>query len=246
MNASLREVFSVERDPVTVSAISLPKVERIAINLDRAQLRPNPPTPPAVQGESTAGLELQSLTMDAADLSLGPVTADLHLTASDVRLDQALDSNAEIVLLLRSAADGAIEISTNKSALEEAIAAVAKLEAGKQGVTVEEATLSIRERGPRSISAEVQIKARKLFFATVVRIGANLDINEELEATVSGLSCNGDGAIGSLACGVLSPHLQKLEGRTFPLMALPLGEIRLRDVRLSAGEKITVRAEFGS
>src|SRR6186713_675143 len=87
MNASLREVFAVERDPVTVSAISLPKVERIAINLDRAQLRPNPPTPPAVQGMPTAGLELQFFAMDAANLSLGPLTADLHLAATDVRLD---------------------------------------------------------------------------------------------------------------------------------------------------------------
>ena len=118
LNESLREVFSVERDPAAVSATSLPKVERIEINLDRAQLRPNPPRPPMVQGQPSAALEVQSLKMQAADLSLGPLTADLQMDATNVRLDQALDSNTEIVLLFRSAVDGAIEISTSKSALE--------------------------------------------------------------------------------------------------------------------------------
>ena len=55
----------------------------------------------------------------------------------------------------------------------------------------------------------------------------------------------GAGWLGSLACGVLEPHLAKLNGRSFPLMALPLGEVRLRDVRLAASDKLSVTAEFG-
>ncbi|MDQ6655945.1 MAG: hypothetical protein M3Y80_09050, partial [Verrucomicrobiota bacterium] len=67
-----------------------------------------------------------------------------------------------------------------------------------------------------------------------------------LNASLSGLTCNGEGAIGSLACGVLQPHLEKVDGRTFPLMALPLGDVRLRDVRLAAGANLSVTAEFGA
>src|SRR3712207_4396091 len=96
-------------------------------------------------------------------------------------------------------------------------------EAGKHGVTVDQVRLSLQLRGERSVDAEVQLRARKLFFSTTVRIGAKLDLDEQLNARLSGLTCNGEGAIGALACGGLQPHLQKLNGRSFSLMALPLG-----------------------
>ncbi len=96
------------------------------------------------------------------------------------------------------------------------------------------------------MEAEAKVRARKMFFATTIELKAKLAVDDDLNATVSGLKCTGDGAIGSLACGFLAPHLQKLEGRSFPLMALSLGEVRLRDVRLSAGDQLTVSAEFSS
>ena len=49
-----------------------------------------------------------------------------------------------------------------------------------------------------------------------------------------------------LACGILEPHLQRLEGATFPLMSLPLGEIKLRDVRIAVADTVEVTADFGS
>jgi hypothetical protein len=79
-----------------------------------------------------------------------------------------------------------------------------------------------------------------------MKITGQLDLDEELNARVSGLDCTGDGAIASVACGVLKPHLQKIDGREFPLMSLPLGEVRLRDVQLAVGDKLSVTADFGS
>jgi hypothetical protein len=79
-----------------------------------------------------------------------------------------------------------------------------------------------------------------------MKITGQLDLDEELNARVSGLDCIGDGAIASIACGVLKPHLQKIDGRVFPLMSLPLGEVRLRDVQLAVGDKLSVTAKFGS
>jgi hypothetical protein len=52
--------------------------------------------------------------------------------------------------------------------------------------------------------------------------------------------------MGGIACGILKPHLEKINGRKFSLMSLPLGEVRLRDVRIAAGHKLSVSAEFGS
>lgn len=246
LSESLQRIFVTNAEPVTIESDSYPTLQSLRISLDDAKLRPNAPRPPSVAGEHSPGLQVTELNLEGARLSLGPAIADLKLTARDVILEQGRDAQNEIVLVLRSAADGQVSIATEKAELEKTIAAVAAIEAGKQGVTIEGVRLMLQERGPRSLSGEVEVKARKLFFSTVIRIAAQLDLDDELNATLSGLACKGDGAIGTLACGVLAPHLQKLDGRSFSLMALPLGDIRLRDVRLAAGEKITVQAEFGA
>jgi hypothetical protein len=82
--------------------------------------------------------------------------------------------------------------------------------------------------------------------SAALRITGQLDLDEKLTAKISGLDCTGDGAIASIACGVLKPHLQKIDGREFPLMSLPLGEVRLRAVQISVEDKLIVTAEFGS
>jgi hypothetical protein len=123
---------------------------------------------------------------------------------------------------------------------------VAKSEAAKHGVTIDRVQLVLHSNSPRSLAAEVRLRAKKLFISTSLRITGQLDLDEALTAKISGLQCTGDGAIASVACGILTPHLEKLEGREFPLMSLPLAEVRLRDVRIAAGEKLVISAEFGS
>lgn len=245
MNDSLTQLFSGVAAPVSLQDKNYPELAELRISLDGAKLRPNPPKPPVVKGASSPAIRAERLVLNAAGISVGPGTADLQLSARSVHLDQAQLKDDGIVLLLRSASAGQLEVSAATQELERIIATVAKKEAAKQGVSIERVQLTARERGPRSISAEVQLHARKLFFSTIIRIAADLDLDDKLNATISGLVCKGDGAIGALACGVLNPHLQKINGRVFPLMALPLGEIRLRDVRLSVAEKIMVTAEFG-
>jgi hypothetical protein len=171
---------------------------------------------------------------------------DFALTASDVELHQASDPAGLIVLVLHKAAEGRVEASVAKSDLEALIAEVAKAEAGKHGVSIDNVQLFLRSQSPRSLAGEIRLRAKKLFLSASLRITGQLDLDEELNARISGLDCVGEGAIAGVACGVLKPHLQKLNGREFPLMSLPLGEVRLRDVRVAVGEKLSVTAEFGS
>ncbi|MFN2475441.1 MAG: LmeA family phospholipid-binding protein [Chthoniobacterales bacterium] len=246
LNASIQRVFTGAADAVTISGANLPDLAAVRIGLDKAELRSNPEPPPRAEGASAPALVIGEFTINGKEVTLGPARADLKLSARDVRLNRATDATGEIVLVLKSAAEGEVEVSVSKDALERAIASVATSEAGKHGVSIDQVRLTISTRSERGVDAEVQLRGRKLFFSTVIRITAKLDLDEQLNARVSGMRCNGEGAIGALACNVLAPHLQAVDGRTFPLMALPLGEVRLRDVRLAAGERITVTAEFGS
>jgi hypothetical protein len=246
LNDSLRSLFHTKTDPVALRAAAYPHLEELHISLNGATLRDNPPPPPSVSGATMPALEIDSLKINAAALSAGPAVLDLSLSAQNVILHQAPDSAGRIVLVLHRAADGAIALSTSPSDLEAAIAEVARTEAGKHGVTIDGVQLSLRSKSSRSLAAEVRLRARKLFLSATIRITGQLDLDEQLNARVSGLDCIGEGAIAGIACGVLKPQLQKIDGRSFPLMSLPLGEVRLRDVRIAVADKLSVTAAFGS
>lgn len=246
LNESLRGLFAVEVDPVRIRDASYPTLAEINVSLDGARLRPDPPRPDLISGETSPALQVDRFSVHAAGLSIGPVTGDLSISAREVFLGQGRNSNDEIVLSLHDAAEGKIEISAPLADLEEVIARIAKGEAGKHGVTIENVQLTARATSPRSLEVEVRLRARKLFLGASIQVTGQLDLDSELNAKISGLKCKGDGAIAAIACGVLDPHLRRLDGRQFPLMSLPLGEIRLRDVRIGVSDKLSVTAEFGS
>jgi hypothetical protein len=189
---------------------------------------------------------IDSFRVTASPFSVGPASVDFQLNAQGVALHRAHDRNGQLLLLLHNAADGRVEISLPVSDLEALIAEVAKAEAGRHGVNIDSVQLTLRARDARSLAAEVRLRAKKLFVSASIRITGQLDLDGQLNAKISGLDCSGEGAIASVACGVLKPHLQKLDGREFSLMSLPLGEVRLRDVRIAVEDRLSVTAEFGT
>jgi len=246
LNDSLRDLFALTRDPVELREISYPHLAELFAFLDGAQLRGQPPSMPLLAANLVPALTIDLFRAKGSGMSVGPAAVDFLLEAQDLDLHRAPDVEGNIVLVPHRAANGRIEVSASASDLEALIAEVAKSEAGKHGVTIDGVQLSLRSNRPRSLAAEVRLRAKKLFLSASIRITGQVDLDETLFARISGLDCTGDGALASIACGVLKPHLQKLNGREFPLMSLPLGEIRLRDVQIAAGDKLSVTAEFGS
>jgi hypothetical protein len=246
LNESLRDLFQLPSEPVTVGEVSYPHLASLAVALDSAQLRGQPPPVPSSAGASDPALTIDSFTAKGSQISVGPAAVDFALEAKDVHLNRSTDSRGNIVLMLHAAADGRIEVSASPVDFEALIAEVAKAEAAKHGVAIDSVQLSLRSNSPRSLAAEVRLRAKKLFLSTSLRITAQVDLDEELNAKISGLACTGEGAMGGIACGILKPHLEKMDGRQFSLMSLPLGEVRLRDVRIASGNKLSITAEFGA
>jgi hypothetical protein len=246
LNENLRRLFLVDADPVSIREGTYPQLQQLTISLDGARLQADPPRPPVISGKTLPALKVDRLVVSASPLSLGPIAIDLSLSAQGVRLGQGKDSNDEIVLTLESAADGQIEISLAQADLERLIAELARNQASKQGITIEGVQLKLHQKNPHSLAAEVRLRARKLFLSASIQVTGQLDLDDYLNLKISGLNCTGEGGIASLACGILKPYLQKVEGREFPLMSLPLGEIRLREVRITLDDKLSIRAKFGS
>ena len=246
LNESLRQLFALTHDPVELREKSYPHLALLTVSLNGARLSERPPAMPAVNSALQPALTIDSFGVNASPLFVGPASVDLQLTAHNVDLHGATDREGHLLLLLQGAAEGRVDISVAVSDLESLIGEVAKTEAGKHGVNIDRVRLSLRSRSPRSLSAEVRLRARKLFLSATLRITGQLDLDEQLTARISGLDCTGEGAIASVACGVLKPHLQSLDGREFSLLSLPLGEVRLREVRIALNDKLSVTAKFGS
>lgn len=246
LNRGLRQFVSTASDPVRVTDLKYPQLEKVTVELVSATLRIEAPPRSDALAAAQPALTVQTVTTRAERLSVGPGKVDVELKAEDVAFHQGRGSDGKIVLLLKNARAGTLNIAADQSEIETAIATVARSEAAKQGVAIEQVKLFLDSHGPRQLDGEVHLRARKLFFTAIIRIFAKVELDQELTARVSGLRCNGDGTIGSLACGFLAPHLEKMEGRTFPLSAFPLGDIRLRDVRFDVGERLRLTAEFGS
>jgi hypothetical protein len=246
LNDALGRIFISKPHPVTVCDHAYPRLYEIAISLDEAQLRPEPPRPPVIAGEMSPALEIDQLTLSASPLFLGPVSLNLAISATEVQLGQSKDSNGQIVLSLQSAAEGKIKISTQQSDLEALVTKLTRSQASKQGITIDSVNLELRQESPHSLTVDVRLRARKLFLGASLRVTGQLDLDDKLNLKISGLKCTGDGGVAAMACGILKPYLQKIDGREFPLMSLPLGKIQLRDVRLVVGDNLTVTAEFGS
>jgi hypothetical protein len=246
LNHSLQRIFSVDADPVSIREASYPHLAEIRVSLDGARLRSNPPRPASISGKISPALRVDRMSLSAFALSVGPATIDLSLSARTVNFVHGKDSDDQVVLSLENAADGKIEISTAQTDLEALITELARTQASKQSITIDGVQLKLRQEGAHSLAAEVHLRARKLFLSASIRVTGQLDLDDQLNLKISDLNCTGGGAIASLACGILTPYLQKIDGREFPPMSLPLGEVRLRDVRLAVDENLTITAEFGS
>ena len=246
IDQALRSFTSKSSPLVDVRSRVFPYLDEIAINFDRAHFNSLPPALTPVVGETKLACEAALVTLSGRNVSVRGVPMDLRMEARDVVFHKGEDANGEVVLAAHKVRDGHIVVSAAQLDLEEAIAKIGGLEAHRHGISIEQVRLAMRARGARSIAADIRVQARKLLFRTSIEIYGQLDIDADFVAKISRLKCKADGAIGSLACSALEPFFQKIEGRTFPLSSLLLGEIQLRDIHIAVADTVELSIDFGT
>jgi len=245
LEESLRRVLTPAGPMVAVEGKSYPELAAIRVSLDGASAGERPPRPAPPVGPVEPGLRVAHFEISGRPILVQRAKVELSCTARDVQLGQGRDRDGNVLLLLQDAAEGNVEVAIAVADLEALVLAGAKAAAAQQGVTVEDVRIELRARTERALDVVVQVRAKKLFLSATVRISGSAELDEQLNARLSGLECAGDGTLGTLACGFIAPHLQRFNGREFSLMALPLGEVKLRDVRIAAGRELRVSAQFG-
>lgn len=231
---------------VTVEDRKYPELEAIRISLDELVVPNRPPQLPSPPSATEPALQVALLEVSGTPLRLQGAAVNFQCHARDVSINQGRDAEGNVLLVVKRASEGRVEFDVPVTELEKLLRAGANAAASEQGVTVDNVRMELQSRGERALDFAVHVRAKKLFLTAVVRISGSAQIDEQLKARLTDLKCAGDGTLGSLACGFLAPYLQRFDGKEYPLMALPLGEVRLREVRVAAGRDLQVSAQFDS
>lgn len=246
LEESLRRYVEKTGRLVTISARVFPYLDEIVVDLDGAEIGSNLPPLPRLVGETKQACEAADVRIGGRHVTIRGASLNLELSASDLVFHQGRDDKGEAVFLINSIRTGHFTLSVAQLDLENAIGKMAEREAAKQGISIEETRVSLRARGPRSIAADVRLRARKFVFRTNIDVSGQVDIDDGFNARVSNVKCRAEGTVGSIACNALQPHLQRLEGHHFSLLSFPLGEMKLRDVRITVADTVEITADFGS
>jgi hypothetical protein len=242
----LRVFISRTQPMVTVHGTDVRQLDAISLDLSggRIDFLRRPARPRLANIEPV--LSARELFISANSLSIFGSEISFQLQAADVEFGQAKQPDDKLFLVLQRAASGNLRIEAARVELERLIARGAGELAQKQGITIEDLKLALSQPQARALNANVTVAARKLLFRPVLDVSGTIAISEELVATVSNLKCSGTGPIAALACAAITSQFRRVEQRAFPLSALPLGEIQLRDVALDlVNDLVTIAANFG-
>jgi hypothetical protein len=188
----------------------------------------------------------RAMEMQGSPALVESIPVELQIRAQDVVVGVAeTGADSSKVLVIDRAAQGTIDLSVRRDELEKALLEAGRAAAKEKGAEVQSVELRLQSEAPRALAVRALIAAKAMFFTTTVTISGCLEIDDQLNARLRDLHCEGDGMIGKMAAGALRSQFQKLENRSIPLGQAVAG-LSLRDVRLEGGEQLRVHAVFGA
>jgi hypothetical protein len=258
MVASLRQglrrvvEFTSESHAQPVSIVGqYPQLERLEINLSHTRLLRSPQGKPVGVGRTQPGPSIERLVILAQPLHCEGAPVQMELIAEDVRFHFDVDEQG-YSLLVPSQADGRFEAEVAQSGLESVLLGAIREAAEKQSVTIRTAQLTLNQHaGPRTLVAVVRVEASKRLGPFPVSgaflVTARLDVGEDLVARVSELACEGEGKLATFVAPLIAQRLRQFNHHQIPLAAIPLGDIRLRDLHVGVThDSLQLHAVFGT
>jgi hypothetical protein len=248
IETALAEVFTIpgKKGAVSVSGGKFPSLKSVKIDLDGASVSATEPPPkPKPAGKRQEGIEVEKFELTGQPIEYENTKLNLKVSGSGLVFDFGRDKKGNPLLVLTDAEDGKVEAKITKEDIETLLTAAASMAAKQQGITIQDLDLDLKSDGPRSVAADVRVKAKKMMMSGVINITGKLDVDDDLNATISNLNCTGEGMIGSVAAGVVQKKIAPYDGMKAPLMAFSLGDVALRDLKITVKDSVQISAAFG-
>jgi hypothetical protein len=220
-----------------------------SVHIDLSDVRVNPEDKvkklnplPASQGTVTADrfeLVADPFLLEKARLFIG-------LTATDAKLDVRRDRQGRSMLTLTDAREGVLTLEVPRRDVDWMLLHAARAAASKYGVSVDRTNLKLDIDGSRTIRVDLKIDTRVGFLPAGLRFRARVDIDDQLNGTMTRLSCDGDQMLGPIVSSIIDPFLRKYEGISRPLVGFDWGQMTLRDVTMDTTDAFKLEAKFGT
>ncbi len=231
-------VGSVHVEGAALSALATLRVELTGTQFTRGFRLIASPT------NGSAAVVAERFEILGAPLFLEDTPLQVRVEATQAELHFA-GFPADGTLVLAKAASGVLLVAVAQADLEALLHQLARDAAEKQGVEIKRTRLELTARGPRALSFRCEVTAKMFVMSADLALSGQFEVDEQLNGRLTGLTLGGDAMITKLAGGFVRPHLDKLEGRAFPLLALAPVELKLRDVEIATADGLEIRAKFG-
>lgn len=246
---ALATVLSLPNNSSTVAAKGdrFPHIATLEVNLDGASvIGKAPPPKPIPSGKRQPGIEVERLDVSAQPIKYEKSKLDLTIKASGVNFDFGRDKKGNPLLVLTDARNGQVDAQISKKDIQSLLLAAAQEVGEQQKVKIQDLQLTLAQESARSIAADVKVTAKKMLVSSTLELHGELEIDDELNATVRNLQASGEGVIAMMVSKVVQSKLKPYEGKTFPLVTFSLGDITLRDLKINVKKDVQVSARFGS
>lgn len=234
----------LETRSIEASGDSLAGIQSLRIDLSGAGLTRDFRAP---KHEATGGgeVEIAQFELLGVPVYFEKAPLQVRLTATGVKAEMAIAEGAG-TLVLKSAASGNVSVQATRQDLETFLHTIAVEAAAKQGFEVRKTALSFSQEGPRAVAFRAEVTAKVFVMSATLALTGRIAVDDALNAKIYNLALDGDGMILKLAGSFAKPHLDRLEGREFSLLAFAPGGLRLRDVQVTAGDSLQIHAQFGT
>jgi hypothetical protein len=191
-------------------------------------------------------LQVGKLEVHGDPLLVRKAKIRMNLDASSAQLVLERDRVGRPVMMLQDANSGTLSFQVSVADAESLMLKSAREAAADYGITVESMELKITAETPRNLRVYLHVATLVGFVPAGMTFKARCDVDDGMNAKISGLSIEGDEALGPLISTLLRPQIVKHNGETRPLVGFPAGKIQLKNVAVRVDDSLHLDAAFGT
>lgn len=228
-----------------------PSLGSLLINFSDGRLRPpdkerDKKDKIEVNNKVEKNLQVDHLEVRGTPMLLQSARLNMRLIADTAQIDMERDRRGRPVMMLSQAKSGTLNLDVSRADAESLMLLNAREMASPYGITVERMQFTVAPETPRSIQASLYVATKIAFIPAGMLFQCHVVIDDAMNAKITGLTCEGDEALGPLIVHFLRPALAKYNNKSHPLVSFPAQKMHLRDVSVHVDDGLHLRAEFGN
>ncbi len=200
----------------------------------------------ATKAENAAvGFFTRVLDIVAEPAVLATVPIELRLHAEDCVFTFGTTADGMRAASPERCTNGTVDVAAATTDIEAALLTLARDAASAHGAEVQSVRLTLESESPHAIAVTALAVAKAMFFTATLTMRGRIALDDEFNLRLSDATCTGDGMIANLAATKLRTRLAELEGRAFSIRSILPPGLQVRDIALSGGAALRIRAGIG-